>query len=152
MKSIPVGQAIALVGLQAAFCRDHPFAYGQRFGSLYIDGFTGLTLGGAIMPIALHQDPRYFYQGTGSARSRAIQALMSPFACRSDYGRQQLNFSGIGGDLISTAISQTYHPEPNRGLGAFTGMFLINTGERIVSAVAQEFLLRRLTANAKNLN
>lgn len=126
--------------------------YGQWFGSLYADGFTDLMLGGAILPIALHQDPRYFYQGTGTTRSRIIHALMSPFVCRGDNGRQEPTFSSIGGDLISTAIAETYYPESNRGPGAFAGTFLVNTGERIISAIAQEFLLRKLTPSAKGAN
>jgi hypothetical protein len=126
--------------------------YAQRFGSLYADGFTDLMLGGAVLPIALHQDPRYFYQGKGTARSRTVHALMSPFVCRSDHGRQEPNFSSIGGDLISTAISETYYPASDRRPGAFASTFLINTGERLVSAIAQEFLLRKLTSNAKNSN
>ena len=32
-------------------------------------------LGGAVFPSILHQDPRYFYKGTGSIRSRALYAL-----------------------------------------------------------------------------
>jgi hypothetical protein len=126
--------------------------YGQRVGSLYADGFTDLMLGGAILPIALHQDPRYFYQGTGTTRSRIVHALMSAFVCPGDNGRREPNFSSVGGDLISTAISETYYPQSNRGPGSFAGSFLINTGERMVSAVAQEFLLRKLTSNAKNAN
>ena len=126
--------------------------YGQRFGSLYADGFTDLMLGGAILPIVLHQAPRYFYKGTGTARARALHAIMSPFVCRNDRGAEQPNFSSMGGDLISTAVSETYYPESNRGLGAFAGTFLIDTGERIVGAVAQEFLLRKLTPNARHPN
>jgi len=149
------GVAILSAANQAADRPDYQQGlrgYGQRFGSLYADGFTDLMLGGAVLPIALHQDPRYFYQGTGTTRSRAIHALISPFVCRSDRGRQQPNFSSMGGDLISTAISQTYYPESNRGPGAFAGTFLINTGERMISAIAQEFLLRRLTPNAAKSN
>jgi len=62
------------------------------------------------------------------------------------------SLASVGGDLISTAISETYYPQSNRGPGSFAGSFLINTGERMVSAVAQEFLLRKLTSNAKNAN
>jgi hypothetical protein len=38
--------------------------YGQRFGASYADGVSGILIGGAILPSLLHQDPRYFYQGT----------------------------------------------------------------------------------------
>jgi len=122
--------------------------YGQRVGALYADGFTDLMLGGAILPSLLHQDPRYFYQGTGTTKSRVRHALFSPFVCRGDNGRWQPNFSSLGGNLASTAISEAYYPSSNRGSGLVFGNFLIGTGERMVSALAQEFLLRRLTPSA----
>src|ERR1700734_1290885 len=52
--------------------------YGQRFGSIYVNDLTDIMVGGAILPSILHQDPRYFYQGTGTKRSRMIHALSSP--------------------------------------------------------------------------
>lgn len=127
--------------------------YGQRVGALYADGFIDLMVGGAILPSILHQDPRYFYQGTGPKRSRALHALFSPFVCREDNGRLQPNYSSLGGNLGATAISQAYYPESNRGPGLVFGHFLIGTAERMISALAQEFLLRRLTPSAaKNSN
>jgi Carboxypeptidase regulatory-like domain len=122
--------------------------YGQRAGALYADGFTDLLLGGAILPSLLHQDPRYFYQGTGTRKSRALHALFSPFVCRGDNGRRQPNYSSLGGNLASTAISETYYPDSNRGPGLIIGDFLIGTGERMASSLAQEFLLRKLTPGA----
>src|SRR5579863_3273920 len=122
--------------------------YGQRAGALYADGFTDLMLGGAILPSLLHQDPRYFYQGTGSTRSRLVHALMSPFWCRGDNGKWQVNYSSLGGNLASTAISESYYPASNRGAGLVFGNFAIGTGERMVSGLAQEFLLRKLTPGA----
>jgi len=127
--------------------------YGQRAGALYADGVTDLLIGGAILPSLLHQDPRYFYQGTGSKRSRMFHALFSPFVCRGDNGQWQPNYSSIGGNLASTAISEAYYPSSNRGYGLVFGNFLIGTGERMASSVAQEFLLRKLTPSAaKNSN
>jgi len=127
--------------------------YGQRAGALYADGFTDVMLGGALLPSLLHQDPRYFYQGTGSKRSRMFHALFSPFVCRGDNGKWQPNYSSLGGDLASTAISEVYYPSSNRGYGLVFGNFLIGTGERMASGLAQEFLLRKLTPSAaKNSN
>jgi Carboxypeptidase regulatory-like domain len=127
--------------------------YGQRAGALYADGLTDLMLGGAILPSLLHQDPRYFYQGTGSKRSRMLHALFSPFVCRGDNGKWQPNYSSLGGNLASTAISEAYYPSSNRGYGLVFGDFLIGTGERMASNLAQEFLLRKLTPSAaKNSN
>ena len=127
--------------------------YGQRAGALYADGFTDLMLGGALLPSLLHQDPRYFYQGKGTTKSRLLHALLSPFWCRGDNGKWQPNYSSLGGNLASTAISEAYYPASNRGPGLVFGNFAIGTGERMVSGLAQEFLLRKLTPGAaKNSN
>jgi Carboxypeptidase regulatory-like domain len=65
--------------------------YAERFGAGYADGAIDIMVGGAILPSLLHQDPRYFYQGTGTSKSRALHALSSPFVCRGDNGQLQPN-------------------------------------------------------------
>ena len=118
---------------------------GQRIGANAAGGFSDILLGGAVLPSLLHQDPRYFYQGTGGTRSRLEHALASPFICRGDNGHRQINFSSIGGDLGATALSMTYYPNSNRGMGAVFTTLGINTAERIVGALAQEFIIPRFT-------
>jgi hypothetical protein len=126
--------------------------YGQRFGAAYTDGLTDIMFGGAILPTIFHQDPRYFYQGTGTVKSRLMHALSNPFICRGDNGKKQINISSMGGDLISASLSNTYYPSSNRGPSLVFGGFLISTGEREVSSVVQEFVLRKLTPSAKRQN
>jgi hypothetical protein len=126
--------------------------YGQRLGANYATGFTDIMLGGAILPSLLHQDPRYFYQGTGTTRSRVFHALSSPFICRGDSGRWEPNFSSVGGDLAASAISNTYYPETSRGTGLVMQNFLVTTSGRMVNSVIQEFLLKRITSGARNRN
>ena len=121
--------------------------YAQRYGAAAADGLSDIMIGGAILPSLLHQDPRYYYQGTGSNKSRAFHALSSPFVCKGDNGKLQPNYSSIGGDLGSAALSNTYYPESNRGAGLVFQNFLITTGERMLSTVLQEFVLHRLTPN-----
>lgn len=130
--------------------RQGAIGYGERFGQAYGDGVTDIMFGGAILPSLLHQDPRYFYQGSGSTKSRLMHALSAPFICRGDNGKNEINFSSMGGDLISGALSNAYYPESNRGASlVFTG-FALSTGERMVSTVVQEFLLKKLTPGAKD--
>ena len=124
--------------------------YGERFGVAYTDSVTDIMFGGAILPSLLHQDPRYFYQGTGTTSSRLRHALLSPIVCKGDNGRRQPNYSSMGGDLISSAISNAYYPASNRGVAFTFEGFAIGTGSREVSSVLQEFLLRRLTPSAKH--
>jgi hypothetical protein len=123
--------------------------YGQRFGTIAADGASGILIGGAILPSLLHQDPRYFYQGTGTTKSRAMHAILSPFICKGDNGRWQPNYSSLGGDLASSAISNAYYPESNRGAGMVFGGFAIGTAERMASGFAQEFILPRLTPSVR---
>src|SRR6202166_4745990 len=118
---------------------------GERFGATAADGFTDIMIGGAILPSLLHQDPRYFYQGTGTTRSRLRHAILSAFIAKGDNGKWQPNYSSVGGDLASGALSNAYYPASNRGFGLFIGNFLIGTGQRGGANLAQEFLLAKLT-------
>src|ERR1700756_3657845 len=146
-----VGVGFAAAAEQAG---DHPNypqgwkGFGERYGAAYTNGLTDIMIGGAILPSLLHQDPRYFYQGTGTTKSRILHAVSSPFVCRGDNGRPQPNYSTVGGDLASAAISNAYYPVSNRGVGLFLGNFLIGTGQRAAANLAQEFIFRRLTHKA----
>lgn len=123
--------------------------YGERFGAAAAGGLSDIMIGGAILPSLLHQDPRYFYKGKGTARSRALHALTSPFVCRGDNGKRQPSYSSIGGDLSSSALANLYYPPSNRGTGLIFQNFAITTGERMLSDVLQEFILGRLTSRPK---
>ena len=126
--------------------------YGQRFGAVAADGFTDIMIGGAILPSLLHQDPRYFYQGKGTTRSRLFHAISYPFVCRGDNGQMEPNYSSLGGDLAASALENAYYPQSNRGAGLVFGHFALDTAERAVSSLAQEFLFRRLTPKTKQSN
>jgi hypothetical protein len=120
-------------------------AYGKRLGATAADGVTDIMIGGAILPSLLHQDPRYFYQGTGTTGSRIRHAVFSPFVTRSDSGKLMPNYSSLGGNLASAGISNLYFPKANRGVGLVFGNFAIGTAERIGASLAQEFIIGRFT-------
>ena len=124
--------------------------YGERSGASAADGFSDIMIGGAILPSLLHQDPRYFYQGTGTNKSRTLHALSAPFVCRGDNGRRQPNYSSIGGDLASSALSTAYYPASNRGASMVFETLTINTGERMLSTLIQEFVLHRFHSQSQN--
>src|SRR5262249_47046720 len=119
--------------------------FGERFGATAADGFSDIMIGGAILPSLLHQDPRYFYQGTGTTGSRIRHAMFSPFVARSDGGKWVPNYSSIGGDLASASLSNLYFPKANRGAGLVFGNFAIGTAERIGASLAQEFIVGKFT-------
>ncbi|MFT4111829.1 carboxypeptidase-like regulatory domain-containing protein [Silvibacterium sp.] len=126
--------------------------YGQRFGANYANGFTDILFGGAVLPSLLHQDPRYYYQGEGSTKSRLVHSLTSAFICHGDNGKLEVNYSSMGGFLISGALAETYYPERDRGAGLVASTFGVNLAANMANGVIQEFILKRLTPSAKNHN
>lgn len=124
--------------------------YGKRFGAGIADGVSEDLIGNAILPSLLHQDPRYFYQGTGTKWSRARHAMSAPFVCMGDNGRLQPNYSTWGGSLISSAISTAYYPDANRGAAHVFGKFGIGLGLHVGSSLAQEFILSKFTTKRKH--
>ena len=126
--------------------------YGERVGSVAADGFTDIFFGGAVLPALLHQDPRYFYKGTGTKKSRLFHALAGPFVCRGDNGRMEPNYSTVGGDIISAGFSNLYYPRGDRTWSFFGENVMISSIERTASTVTQEFVLRHLTFGPKSKN
>ena len=123
--------------------------YGQRIGSSYLLGTTDVFLGGAVFPALFHQDPRYFYQGTGTKKSRLLHAVLSPVICRGDNGKTQVNFSSILGDLSASALATTYLPPPDNRTSDVFSNAAVTTAGRIANAILQEFVLSRLTTRGK---
>jgi len=122
--------------------------YGRRFGAEYGDVFFGTFIGSAILPSVLHQDPRYFYQGTGSTKSRLAHALENSVVARNDRTRKfEPNYSGIIGSFAAGGISFLYYPPSDRTTGLFLQNSLIRLAESSVAGVLQEFVLRRFTSH-----
>ncbi len=119
--------------------------YGKRFGAALADNFTSDMLGGAVLPALLHQDPRFYYRGTGSTASRIRYAIATVFICKGDNGKWQPNYSFLGGDFASGAISNLYYPQQQRGWQTTIDTSLANVAWGAVGALAEEFVLKRLT-------
>ena len=116
--------------------------FGERFGANYANNFTDIMIGGAILPSLLRQDPRYFYQGTGTKKSRALHAISELFIAKGDNGHWQPNYSSLGGNLASAAISNAYYPGSNRGAGLVFQNFAITLGVHMSVRLLQEFAFR----------
>ncbi|HJT68601.1 MAG TPA: hypothetical protein VJ731_00300, partial [Terriglobales bacterium] len=83
---------------------------------------------------------------------RIFHAISGPFVCKGDNGKWQPNYSSMGGDLGSSALSNLYYPPSNRGAGLVFQNFFITTGERTLSSLVQEFVLGKITARQKARN
>jgi Carboxypeptidase regulatory-like domain len=124
--------------------------YGKRYGASYADFVSGTFIGGAILPSLLKQDPRYFYKGSGTTRSRILYALANSVTCKGDNGHWQPNYSSIAGSLASGGISNLYYPASDRGAALVFENTLIGIGENAATNLLQEFLIRKLTSNLPN--
>lgn len=122
--------------------------YGKRFAAKFVDGRSSDYLTHAIFPALLHQDPRYYYQGTGTVKSRLAHAINSAFVARNDSGRSMPNYSYLLGDLSSGALSNLYYPKADRGVGLVFTNAAIGLGGRIGLNIVREFFSKRVTTNA----
>jgi hypothetical protein len=121
--------------------------YAKRYGASYANFASGLWIGGAVLPSILKQDPRYFYKGSGTKRSRFLYAVSRPFICKGDNQRWQPNYSSVFGDLAAGGLSNLYIPERDRHGARLTfenaGIAL---GTSVAINVLQEFVLHRITS------
>lgn len=122
--------------------------YAKRYGAAYADDVTARLLGKALLPSIFHQDPRYFYKGSGSARSRAFYAIAAAVIARSDSGHWEPNYAQVLGAFGSGGISNLYYPAASRGLGLTLTNGAIDIADYAGTNLLREFILRRFTSHA----
>jgi hypothetical protein len=150
------GFTAAIAGIEQAQNRFSGYGqgaqgYAKRYGASYGDLVTSTYIGGAILPSLLKQDPRYFYKGTGSKKSRALYAIANAVICKGDNGHWQPSYSAILGSLASGGISNLYYPASDRdGVALTFENALIGIGASAGANLLQEFVIRKLTPNVPN--
>ena len=113
--------------------------YSKRYAAKFADGRSSDFLTHAVFPSLLHQDPRYYYQGTGSIKSRLAHAVASAFVTRNDSGLTQPNYSYVLGDMCSGALSNLYYPRANRGVSLVFTNAALGLAGRIGTNILREF-------------
>jgi len=120
--------------------------YARRFGAAYGDFFIGTYVSNAILPSLFKQDPRYFYKGNGTVRSRILYAVERSVMTRGDNGHLQPDYSGILGSLAAGGISNLYYPEGSRhGFSTTLTNTLIGIGTGAGVNILQEFVFPKIT-------
>src|SRR5262249_30063912 len=61
---------------------DGPEGYGKRYAANFANHATATLLSRGVYPAIFHQDPRYFYKGTGSIQSRMLYAISASVVAR----------------------------------------------------------------------
>jgi carboxypeptidase family protein len=122
--------------------------YAKRYGASYADSAISTFIGSAVLPSVLKQDPRYFYKGIASRRSRFLYAIANAVICKGDNGHWQANYSGMLGSLAAGGLSNLYYPETDRDVTVTFENTLIAIGSTAANNLLQEFVIRKLTRNA----
>jgi hypothetical protein len=126
--------------------------YGRRFGATYGDVFIGTFLDSAIMPTLLKQDPRYFYKGKGSWKSRLWYALTRSIVVKGDNGHWQPNYSVFLGSLATAGIANAYRPPRDQNVGFAFKAAGARMAETALANVFEEFFSRKLTPSLSHRN
>lgn len=123
--------------------------YGKRWAAQFANGRSSDYLSTAVFASLFHQDPRYFYQGVGTKKSRLYHALSSAFIARGDNGKPMPNYSYLLGTMTSGALSNAYYPHADRGANLVFENAGLGILGRMGGAVIQEFLGKKITTNAR---
>ena len=121
--------------------------YGKRYAATFGNGMFSDYFSNAVFPSIFHQDPRYFYQGTGSNMSRIKHAASFALVLRGDNGRPTPNYSSLLGSLAAGGLSNLYYPHADRGGTLVFANAAIGIGTRMGGTILREFLLKRITTN-----
>jgi hypothetical protein len=121
--------------------------YAKRYGAAYADDVLGRVIGSAILPSLIHQDPRYFYKGSGSVRSRVFYAMSRALITRGDSGRTEPNYSRLFGSFAAGGLANLYYPRADRGVGLTLADGLVSIAGHAVDNLIREFFLRSITSN-----
>jgi hypothetical protein len=125
--------------------------YAKRFGASYADFASATILGNVVFPVILKQDPRYFYKGTGSRKSRLLYALANAVICKGDNRHWQPNYSSVMGSLAAGGLSNLYYPASNRnGVALTLENTLFALGGSAAAVFLQEFFIRKPTPRAQD--
>jgi hypothetical protein len=121
--------------------------FGKRFAAQYANDFDSRMIGSALLPSLFHQDPRFFYKGTGTVRSRVMYSITSAFICRGDNGKKEFDFSHILGNVVAGGLANLYYPESNEGPGLVFTNSMIEVAGMAGTNLLREFVLRGITSH-----
>ncbi len=119
--------------------------YAKRYGASFADEATGRFFASAIYPSIFHQDPRYFYKGSGTKMERAEYAISRVFVTRGNNGKTEPNYSLFLGRLTAGGLSNLYHDSSDRGAGLTFENAFLNIGGTAFDNLVREFVFKRFT-------
>jgi hypothetical protein len=121
--------------------------YGRYFAAAYGNHVIGDFMTEGVYPSLLHQDPRYFRRGTGSAGSRLGYAVSRVFWTQTDAGGTAFNYSRVLGTTSTVAISSSYYAH-HRDAAISADALGVQLGAAMAANILKEFwpdLLRKIS-------
>jgi hypothetical protein len=113
--------------------------YFKRWGAAMGFSASSNMIGTFAVASMLHEDPRYFVQGSGKFGQGVKYAVSRVVICRMDDGSTGVNWAGILGPLGAAGIENTYLPEANRTVGTTFENYAIALGITAGTNALREF-------------
>ena len=114
-------------------------AYGRYFWHNYVDQTDENYWVQFILPVALHQDSRYYTLGHGGFVKRAGYAITRTLVTRTDSGGRAFNASEIVGAGTAAGISYLYYPSQEKTWTKTGQRWFLNVGLDGATYLFQEF-------------
>jgi hypothetical protein len=108
--------------------------YARALGDAVISNYTTE----AILPMLLHEDPRYFRLGQGHVWYRAFYAASRVLITRTDKRRARFNTSEIVGNVGVVALTSLYYPK-SQSADEGAERYSIQIGNDVVANLITEF-------------
>jgi hypothetical protein len=113
--------------------------YGKRFGASYADQASAGFFGGFLLPSVLHEDPRYYRQGSGPFLQRFAHALVRPVVTYKDSDGRTFNWCGLMGSLMASGLSNAYYPDDQRGVAKTFSRWATGIPFSVIDHMVDEF-------------
>lgn len=130
--------------------------FGERVGYNALSISTTTLFNTAFVPALVHQDPRYFPLGEGSAGKRISWAIRSEFVGLGDDGHTMPNYANLVGFAISSIVINGFSPRSSVGYGDTVKRYAIKIGASTGMNVGREFGIfaygKALARHSKSVN
>jgi hypothetical protein len=123
--------------------------FAHRYGTSYADQVIGNMLTEGFMPIAFHEDPRYFRKVHGSVARRLGYSLTRVLITKTDSGRTTFNFAEVVGNGMGASIANLYYAD-ERGFSDTLSRMATQIATDSLSNLLKEFwpdIKRRIHKN-----
>jgi hypothetical protein len=114
-------------------------AYGRYYWHGLADTTDGNLMTEFIVPVAAHEDPRYYTLGHGGVVKRTVYSVSRLVITRSDSGHATPNLAEIVGNGASSGISNLYYPRADRDWTKTGQRWVLQVGIDGVANLVKEF-------------